>query len=70
MNDFFNHFFNPCDQGGGGAGCQGDQGAPGELPGLHPSIEGYTHLWGPTQDSMGIVNYFMDVMRTRADRRK
>ena len=34
------------------------------------SCEGYSHLWGPTQDSMGIVNYFMDVMRTRAEIRK
>ena len=37
----------PCDQRGGGAGCQGDQGPPGELSGLQPSLGPYTMLYRP-----------------------
>ena len=34
------------------------------------SCQGYSHLWGPTQDNTAIIDYFIKVMRTKADRRK
>jgi hypothetical protein len=34
------------------------------------SCKGYSHPWGPTQENIGIIDYFMKVMRTKAERRK
>ena len=31
---------------------------------------GYTHLWGPRLDNTEIINYFLRLMKTRAENRK
>ena len=34
------------------------------------SCQGYIHLWGSTQYNIGIIDFFMKVMRTKTDIRK